>query len=440
MTDDKDLRALVVAILDEAKRQGATAAEAGVSQEAGLSVTVRLGEVETVEHNRDKGLGVTVYFGQRTGSASTSDFSSGAVRETVAAACAIARYTAEDSYAGLAKAELMAREVPDLDLYHPWSVTPDEAVDIARACEAAALSVDKRITNSEGATLSSHAGFRVYGNTHGFVGAYPTSRHSVSCAVIGDDGHGMQRDYWYTVARDSADMDAPEYVGQRAAARTLRRLNGQRLSTRQVPVLYSPEAATGLISHFIGAIRGGSLYRKSSFLLDHLGKQVFPSFMRIHVQPHLRKGLGSAPFDEEGVATRARDIVSAGVLQGYVLDSYAARKLGMETTANAGGVHNLTVEPGTDDFTGLLKKMDSGLVVTELMGQGVNIVTGDYSRGAAGFWVENGEIRYPVEEITVAGNLRDIYRGILAVGSDMEVRGNIRTGSILVERMTVAGT
>lgn len=440
MTNASELQALVAAILDEARRQGATAAEAGVSQEAGLSVTVRLGEVETVEHNRDKGLGVTVYFGQRKGSASTSDFSGEAVRETVAAACAIAKYTAEDSYAGLADPELMARDVPDLDLYHPWSVTPDEAVNIAQACEAAAMAEDKRITNSEGATLSSHAGFRVYGNSHGFVGSYPTSRHSVSCAVIGEDGHGMQRDYWYSVARDAADMESPEYVGRRAAARTVRRLNAQRLSTRQVPVLYSPEVAMGLISHFIGAIRGGSLYRKSSFLLDHLGKQVFPEFMRIHEQPHLRKGLGSAPFDEEGVATRARDIVTDGVLQGYVLDSYAARKLGMQTTGNAGGVHNLIVEPGQDDFAGLLGKMDTGLVVTELMGQGVNIVTGDYSRGAAGFWVENGEIKYPVEEITVAGNLRDIYRGIVAVGSDVELRGNIRTGSILIERMTIAGT
>jgi len=435
-----DLQGIVTTILDEAKRQGASAAEAGVNAESGLSVTVRLGEVETVEHNRDKGLGVTVYFGQRKGSASTSDFSREAIRETVAAASAVAKYTAEDPCAGLAEAALMAKDIPDLDLYHAWELSAEHAIGLAQECEAAARETDKRITNSEGATVSSHAGYRVYGNSHGFLGAYPSSRHSVSCAVIADDGHGMQRDYWYTVARDSGDLESAHSVGRRAGERTVRRLNGRRLPTQQAPVLFVAEVAGGLFGSFIRAIRGESLYRKSSFLLDQLGEAVFPSFMRIHEQPHLRKALGSSPFDGEGVATRARDLITDGVLQGYVLDSYSARKLGMETTGNAGGVHNLTIDPGPLDFAGLLKEMDKGLLVTEMMGMGVNIVTGDYSRGAAGFWVENGEIQYPVEEITIAGNLRDMFKGIAAVGSDVDTRGNTRTGSVLIERMTIAGT
>ena len=437
---DGDLQAVVESILDEAKRQGASAAEAGVNAENGLSVTVRLGEVETVEHNRDKGLGVTVYFGQRKGSASTSDFSRDAIRETVGAACAIAKYTAADPCAGLADAELMATQIPELDLYHPWELAAERAIELAVECEAAAQEVDKRITNSEGATVSSHAGKRVYGNSHGFMGAYPSSRHSVSCAVIADDGHGMQRDYWYTVARDSDDLETVRSVGRRAGERTVKRLGGRRLSTRQAPVLFVAEVAGGLFGNFVRAVRGESLYRKASFLLDQLGETIFPEFMRIHEQPHLKKALGSAPFDSEGVATRARDLISAGVLQGYVLDSYAGRKLGMQTTGNAGGVHNLTVDPGPLDFAGLLKEMDSGLLVTEMMGMGVNIVTGDYSRGAAGFWVENGSIQYPVEEITIAGNLRDMLKGIVAVGNDVDTRGNTRTGSVLIERMTIAGT
>lgn len=435
-----ELEAVVAAILDQAKRQGATAAEAGVSAESGLSVTVRLGEVETVEHNRDKGLGVTVYFGQRKGSASTSDYSPQAIEETVRAACDIARYTAEDPAAGLADAALMAQHIPDLDLYYPWDVDAERAIELAQECEAAARAVDARITNSEGATVGSHSGYRVYANSHGFLGAYPSSRHSVSCAVIADDGHGMQRDYWYTAARDAADLESVRKVGARAGERTVRRLGGQRLSTRQAPVLFVAEVAGGLFGQFIRAVRGESLYRKSSFLLDSLGQQIFPDFIRIHEQPHLKKALGSAPFDSEGVATRARDIVSAGVLQGYVLDSYSARKLGMQTTANAGGVHNLTIDPGADDFAALLRRMGAGLVVTEMMGMGVNLVTGDYSRGAAGFWVEHGEIQYPVEEITVAGNLRDMFRQIVAVGSDVDTRGNTRTGSVLIENMTIGGT
>ena len=435
-----ELRQLVADILDEAKRQGASAAEAGVNSESGLSVTVRLGEVETIEHNRDKGLGVTVYFGQRKGAASTSDFSREAIRETVAAACAVARYTAEDPCAGLAEAALMARDVPDLDLHHPWDLSAEQAIELALSCEAAGRELDRRITNSEGATVSSHAGYRVYGNSHGFLGAYPSSRHSVSCALIADDGHGMQRDYWYTVARDRAELESTRSVGRRAGERVVKRLGGRRLPTQQAPVLFLAEVAGGLFGNLIRAIRGESIYREASFLLHQVGEQVFPAFIHIHEQPHLRKALGSVPFDGEGVATRARDWISGGVLQGYVLDSYSARKLKLQTTGNAGGVHNLTIDPGPLDFAGLLKEMGKGLLVTEMMGMGVNIVTGDYSRGAAGFWVEDGTIQYPVEEITIAGNLRDMFKAIVAVGNDVDLRGNTRTGSVLIERMTIAGT
>ena len=439
LPEPAELEALVEQVLDEAKRLGASAAEAGVSLEAGLSVTVRLGEVETLEYHRDRGVGITVYFGQRKGSASSSDFAPHALRETVRAACDIARYTSEDAYAGLADAALMAKDVPDLDLCHPWAIDAAGGIEIAQRCEAAARGADERITNSEGATLSSHQGLRVYGNSHGFVGGYPSSRHSLSCSVIAGRDDQMQRDYWYSVARRHEEMDDAELIGRVAAERTVRRLNGRKLGTRQVPVIFAAEIATGLFRNFTSAIRGSSLYRKSSFLLDHLGKQVFPDFMHIHEQPHLRGALGSSPFDSEGVATRARDLITDGILQGYVLDSYSARKLGMQTTGNAGGVHNLTVDPGACDFDGLLREMDTGLLVTELMGQGVNMVTGDYSRGAAGFWVEGGQIQYPVEEITIAGNLKEMFKSIVGVGTDVERRGNIRTGSVLLERMTVAG-
>ncbi len=439
LPDKARLEGLVRDILAEARAQGASEAEAGVSFEAGLSVTVRLGEVETLEYHRDRGLGVTVYFGQRKGSASTSDISSAAIRETVRAACGIARYTAEDPCAGLADAERMAAEIPDLDLYHPWDVSAEQAIELARECEDTARAADPRITNSEGASVSSHRGLRVYSNSNGFIGGYPSTRHSISCTVIGQQGESMQRDYWYSVAREHGGLESPAAIGRRAAERTLRRLGGRKLSTCRVPVLFVPEMARSLLGHFVGAIRGGSLYRKASFLVDHLGKEIFPSHVHIHEQPHLKRALGSAPFDNEGVATQARDVVQAGRLDGYVLDSYSARKLGMQTTGNAGGVHNLTIEPGGLDFEGMLSQMGTGLLVTELMGQGVSIITGDYSRGAAGFWVEDGEIRYPVEEITVAGNLRDMFRQLVAVGNDVDVRGNIRTGSWLIESMTVAG-
>lgn len=439
LPEPKELESLVQLVLDEARTRGASGAEAGVSMEAGLSVTVRLGEVETLEYHRDRGVGVTVYFGQRKGSASTSDIAPQAVRETVQAACDIARYTSEDPCAGLADADCMARDMPDLDLCHPWGVDATAAIEIAQCCETAAREADTRINNSEGATLSSHQGLRVYGNSHGFLGGYPSTRHSLSCSVIAGKDEQMQRDYWYTVSRRHTELEAAEQVGKMAAERSVRRLNGRKVATRHVPVLFAAEIATGLFRSFIGAIRGGNLYRKSSFLLDHLGKQVFPGFVHIHEQPHLRGALGSAPFDSEGVATSNRDLIRDGVLQGYVLDTYSARKLGMQTTGNAGGVHNLTVESGAQDFPDLLRDMGTGLLVTELMGQGVNMVTGDYSRGAAGFWVENGHIQYPVEEVTIAGNLKDMFMGIRAIGKDVERRGNIRTGSVLIERMTVAG-
>lgn len=433
------LRDLAARALDLARAGGATAAEAEVSEGSGLSLSVRHGEIETIEHNRDKGLGVTVYVGQRRGHASTSDFSDDALARAVDKAISIARYTAEDDCAGLADPEQLARDLPDLDLYHPWSIEVDAAAELARACEAAALAVDPRITNSEGGSLSSQSSQFVYANSLGFSGGYPTSRQSLSCAVIAEDNDAMQRDYWYTTARAAADLDSPDRVGRRAGERTVRRLNGRRLSTRQCPVLYEAPIATGLIASFVSAISGGHLYRKSSFLLDSLGSQVFPGFFQLQERPFLARGLASSPFDSEGVATRERDVVADGVVQGYFLGSYSARKLGMKSTGNAGGNHNLIVPSTGEDFPALLKRMGSGLLVTELLGHGLNMVTGDYSRGAAGFWVENGEIAYPVEEITVAGNLRDMFAGIVAIGDDVETRGSRRVGSILIERMTVAG-
>jgi PmbA protein len=433
------LNRLVEQTLAEAKKAGASQAEAAVNLSQGLSVTVRLGEVETVEHTRDKGLGLTVYFGQRTGSASTTDFSEAAVRDTVRAACTIAKFTAEDECAGLAEPERLARQFPELDLHHPWPITTDAAIERARTAEAAARALDPRITNSEGASISTHEGIEVYGNSLGFRGGQAGTRHSLSAAVIAEDSAGMQRDYWYTVARRADGLEAPEAVGQTAARRALARLGGRKLTTRQCPVIFEAPVAGSLLSHFVGAIRGTSLYRGASFLLDSLNKPVFAPFVRLHEQPHLPGALGSAAFDSEGVATQPRELVRGGVLLGYVLDSYSGRKLKMPTTGNAGGVHNLTLDPGDSDLPGLLKQMGTGLLVTELIGFGVNTVTGDYSRGAAGFWVEGGEIQYPVEEITVAGNLKDMYRQFVAVGRDVDMRGNLRTGSILIERLTVAG-
>ncbi len=434
------LESVAEQVLQLAKERGATAAEVALSEESGLSVNVRLGEVETIEFNKDKGIGVTVYFGQRKGTASTADFSRAALNDAVRAACSIATFTADDPYTGLADADRMATEIPDLDLNYPWDVTPEMAIELATACEDAARSYDEQISNSEGASLSSHEGTRVYANSHGFIGGYSTTRHSMSCSVIAEDKNGMQRDYWYSVARDRSDLESAFEIGNKSAARTLQRLGGRRLETSKVPVLFAADVAGSLISHMISAIRGGNLYRKSSFLLDKLGEQIFPDFVHIHEKPHMKKVLGSAPYDSEGVATYARDLVRDGVLQGYVLDSYAARKLKMESTANSGGVHNVLIEAGELDQQGLLREMGNGLLVTELLGMGVNTVTGDYSRGAAGFWVENGVIAYPVDEITIASNLSDMFMQLQAVGNDIDYRGNIKCGSLLVDAMTIAGT
>lgn len=435
----EDLRQLSADVLQLAQAAGASAAETEVSLGVGQNVSVRLGEVETIEYNRDKGISVTVYFGQRRGHASTSDLSPQALRDTVSAACSIARHTAHDEFCGLADPALLACDIPDLDLYHPWDVSVEQALALAKTCEAAAMAVDARINNSEGASVSTYEGMFAYANSSGFNAGYPSSRHSLSCSVIAEDGDSMQRDYWYSSARAPSDLEAAEAVGHRAGERTVRRLGGRQVKTTQVPVLFEASVASGLLSHFVSAISGGSLYRKSSFLLDSLGKQIFAPHVQISERPHLPRGQASAPFDNEGVATRERELVADGVLHGYMLASYSARKLGLTSTGNAGGNHNLILHSGSLDFDGLLKSMHTGLLVTELLGQGVNLVTGDYSRGAAGFWVENGEIQYPVEELTIAGNLADMFRQIVEVGSDVLVQGSRQTGSILLERMTVAG-
>ena len=433
------LRQIAQDLIQYARQQGATACSAEVSDGFGQAVTVRQGEVETIEYNRDKGLGISVYIGQQRGSASTSDFSPQAVRDTVDAALNIARFTASDDCAGLPEPEMLATEFPDLDLYYPWSLNVEGAIELANRCEQAAFATDKRIKNSEGASVNVHESQFVYANSLGFIGGYPTSRHSISCSVIAGKNAAMQRDYWYSEARDPADLLAPETIGRITAERTVRRLNARKLSTMQVPVLFEAPIAASLIGSFVGAVSGSSLYRKSSFLLDQLGQQVFSSNIHIEDVPDIRKGLASGAFDGEGVKTQHRTIVDNGVLQGYFLGSYSARKLGMRTTGNAGGTHNLIVKPGELDLQGLLKKMDKGLLVTELLGSGVNAVTGDYSRGAAGFWVEHGEIQYPVEEFTIAGNLKDMYKHIAAVGNDVLVQGARQCGSVLIENMMVAG-
>jgi PmbA protein len=436
-----ELKDVVSFALEEAKRQGASQCEADANVAQGLGVTVRLGEVETIEYQRDRGLGVTVYFGKRKGSASTADLSREAVRQTVEKACAIARYTAEDPYAGLIEPEFLAREIPDLDLDHPWTLMPEEAIDIARRCEAAGLAVDSRITNSEGGSLNSNRHSGVYGNSHGFLAGVSSTSHSTSCSLIAQQGEEMQRDYWYTTARDPADLEAPEVIGRIAGERSVARLGSRKLSTRKAPVAFTPDMARGLIRHFAAAIRGVAQYRKASFLLDAAGQQVFPDFFQILERPHIPKGLASNPFDDEGAATKDRDLIRDGILDGYVLGSYSARRLGLKSTGNAGGVHNLIVAaPGKAlDTPSFLTRMHSGLLVTELLGQGVNGVTGDYSRGASGFWVENGQIAYPVHEVTIAGNLKQMYMDIVALGSDVDERGSIRTGSMLISEMTIAG-
>ena len=427
--------------LEEARRQGATQCEVDASVNQGLSVSVRLGEVDTVEYQRDRGLGVTVYFGKRKGAASTADLTPAAVRETVAKACAIARYTAEDPYAGLVEPEALAREIPDLDLDHPWDVTPEGAIELARSCEAQGLAVDARVSNSEGAAVSSQRHTGVYGNSLDFLAGYSATSHSVSCTLIAQLGEDMQRDYWWSIARNAGELEAATTVGRTAGERTLARLGARRLKTQRAPVAYAPDMARGLVRHFIGAISGPSQYRKSSFLLNAAGEQVFPAFIDMHERPHIPRALASSPFDQEGAATHDRELVRAGVLDGYVLGSYSARRLGLKTTGNAGGIHNLLVDSaqGGLDREAFLRRLGTGLLVTELMGQGVNGVTGDYSRGASGFWVENGAIAYPVHEITIAGNLKDMYRDIVALGNDVDARGGIHTGSLLIGEMTIAG-
>ncbi|HWX69711.1 MAG TPA: metalloprotease PmbA [Steroidobacteraceae bacterium] len=442
--DDSAIRTLsdvVTLALEEAQRQGASQCEADASVNQGLSVGVRLGEVETLEYQRDRGLGVTVYFGQRKGSASTADLTPAAVRETVAKACAFARYTAEDPYAGLVESEALAREIPDLDLDHPWALTPEAAIELARSCEGEGLAVDPRISNSEGAGVSSQRHTGVYGSSLGFLAGYSSTSHSLSCTLIAQAGDDMQRDYWWSVARDATELEAAAHIGRTAGERALARLGARRLTTRRAPVAYTPDMARGLLRHFIGAVSGPSQYRKSSFLLNAAGEQVFPSFISMQERPHIPRALASSPFDQEGAATRDRELVRAGVLEGYVLGSYSARRLGLKTTGNAGGIHNLlvTAADGGLDRQAFLRRLGTGLLVTELMGQGVNGVTGDYSRGASGFWVENGLLAYPVHEITVAGNLRSMYRDVTALGSDIDARGSIRTGSVLIGEMTIAG-
>jgi PmbA protein len=427
-------------ILDHAKQGGASACETNVSDGFGQAVTVRQDAVETIEYHRDKGLSITVYIGHKRGNASTSDFSAKAISDTVAAALSIARHTAEDDCAGLADAGLLAQTFPDLDLHHPWPLSVEQAIQLARDCESAAFAVDKRITNSEGANVSQSETQFVYANSLGFMGGYPLSRHSISCAVIAQHNGTMQRDYWYSVARDTADLEQVDSIGKKAGERTVARLGAKKIATCDMPVLFEAPIASSLIGHLVAAVNGGSLYRKSSFLLDSIGKQVFPPDIQIRELPFIKKGLASGAFDDEGVATIERNVVENGKVQGYFLSSYSARKLGLQSTGNAGGNHNLVLENAMpEDFMALVKKMNKGLLVTELMGHGVNTVTGDYSRGATGYWIEGGEICYPVEEITIAGNLNQMLAGIVAVGNDVITRGSKQCGSILIDRMTIAG-
>jgi PmbA protein len=425
-------------VLDKAKSFGATAAEVGATHSKGLSISVRQGETETIEHNNDTGLGVTVYFDKSKASASTTDLRETSITDTVKSACDIAKHTQADEYAGLADKSLMASKFDDLSLYHPWDIEVEQAIELARECEHAGLAVSEKLTNTEGGSLSTHEGARVYANSHGFLGSNVSSRHSLSCTLIAEDAKGMQRDYWYDVKRDAADMLSAVEIGEKAAESTINRLDARSVETGAYPVIFNAQIAPSLFGKFISAIRGSAQYRKSSFLLDSLDKQVFPDFVHIHEQPHILKGLGSTMFDGEGVATQARDIVTQGVLNGYVLDSYSARKLGMQTTANAGGVHNLVIDTSDSDFASLVKQMHKGVIVTETMGMGVNIVTGDYSQGAAGFWVDNGEIQYPIDEFTIAGNLKEMLMGIQTIANDVETRGNIRTGSVLIDSMMIA--
>ncbi len=438
-SQEQTLRDAVSFAIDTAQKAGATA-EVGVTKVSGLSVSTRLQEIENVEFTNDGALGISVYLGQQKGNASTSDLSEEAIKNTVEAALAIAKYTSPDDCTGLADKELMAFEAPDLALYHGASVDVEQATKLALEAEKSALEYDAKIVNSNGASFNSHTGVRVYGNTHGMLQSYLSSRYSLSCSVIGGELEQLENDYEYTVSREFDALSSADWVGQNCAKKVIARLNPQKLSTREVPVIFLNDVATGLISHLTGAISGGSLYRKSSFLLDHLGKQVLPDWFQISERPHLLKRLASTPFDSEGVRTQDLEIIQDGVLQTYLLTSYSGRKMGMQSTGHAGGIHNWLVKPNlTGGLTALLRQMGTGLLVTDVMGQGVNIVTGDYSRGAAGFWVDNGEIQYPVAEITIAGQLQDMLKNIVAVADDIEHRSNIQTGSILLDKMKISG-
>ena len=438
---EQELREIAETVLKLSKKQGASDAELSLNRGAGLSVEIHKANVDKLEYNRDQGLSLTVYMGQHQGSATTGDLSVKAIEDTVKAACNIAKFTGEDEYTGLADAELMMHESKDLDLYHPWDLNAEKAIEIATECEAFALGFDKRIINSDGASIGTYSGLGLIANTHGFLGVTASSRHNLSCSVIGQvpNNDEMQRDYWYTTSRKHEELESAELVGKKAAELTLARLNGRQISTRKSAVLYSAEMSRSIISHFTSAISGGSQYRKTTYLLDSKGEQVFPDFIRLHEQPHIQQGFGSSYFDREGVATRDRDIVTNGVVQDYIMGSYSARQLGLKTTANSGGTHNLSLESTGQSLDELLKMLGTGLYVTELIGSGINGVTGDYSRGASGFWVENGEIQFPVEEITIAGNLKDMFQNIVAVGNDIDYRGGTRTGSILIEEMMIAG-
>jgi len=435
----EQVTARVATVLELAKSLGADGAEVAMSRTQGLSVGTRLGEVENVEFTSDGALGITVYQGGRKGSASTADLSEGALQQTVQAAINIAKYTSVDQCSGLADKDMLAMSPQDLDLYHPKVLSTEEAIELAKTCEDAALAFDKRITNSDGATLASFEGFKVYGNSHGQLVGYPSSRHSLSCVAIASEGEDMQRDYAYSVNRDFDLLEDAAAIGRQAATEVLSRLKAQKLPTSKVPVMFRADIANTIFGHFIAAISGGNLYRQSSFLMDSLGTQVFPDFLTIEERPHLKKALASSAFDSEGVITQDRSIITAGALDTYLLSSYSARKLGLTTTGHAGGIHNWLVSSNGGDFEAMLKKLGTGLLVTELMGQGVNVLTGDYSRGAAGFWVENGKIAYPVSEITISGTLQNIFKGLVAVGSDVDLRGSIRTGSLIIEEMQVAG-
>lgn len=439
-TDNKEqLIDIVQQVLDSAKTHGAFASEADIGTGNGLSVTARMGDVETIEHQRDKGLSITVFMGKQKGTSNTTDFSTKAIEASVEAACTIASHAGQDEYAGLLDAKYLVEEVPDLDLHHPWDINAEEAKQRVIECETIARNQDPRITNSDGCTLGSYSGTHIYGNSHGFINGWDWSTHSLDCTVIAEEDGKMQRDGWYSRARDQRDMLDMDTIAREAAKRSTMKLGARKLSTRNVPVIFEAPVASSLFSSFISAISGGSIYRKSSFLLDKLNEQVFADHINVHEQPHILKGLGSSPFDGDGMETRNRDLVTNGVLQSYVLSAYSARKLGLEPTGNAGGVHNLIVDTNDKDLEGLIKEMGTGLLITEMIGFGVNQITGDYSRGASGLWIENGEIQYPVEEITVAGNLKLMFKQIVEIGNDVDKRRNIQTGSVLIEQMTLAG-